>query len=68
MEAIIPTEIGMPTIQTKVYEEANSEAITKDLDTTKELREATAMRITSYHQRLAKLAQPAYEAVYIQSQ
>ena len=48
MEAIIPTEIGMPTIRTKVPEEANAEAITKGLDTIDELQEAAAVRITSY--------------------
>ena len=55
MEAIIPTEIGMPTIRTNTSEEANAKAITKDLDTTDELREATAVRIASYQQRLANL-------------
>ena len=50
MEAIIPTEIRMPTFQTKIYEEANAEVVTKDLDMTDELREATSMRIVSYQQ------------------
>ena len=54
MEAIIPTEIQMPTIQTEVPEEVNVEAITKDLDATDELREAIVVRIASY-QRLANL-------------
>ena len=44
MEAIIPIEIEMPTIQTEILEEANAEAITKDLDTTDELREAVAQK------------------------
>ena len=55
MEAIIPTKIGMPTILTEVHEEANAEAITKDLDTIDELWEATIVRIVSYQQRLANL-------------
>ena len=55
MEAIIPTVIGIPTIRTEVPEGANAEAITKDLDTTDELQEATAVRIASYQQRLANL-------------
>ena len=55
MEAIIPTEIGMPTIRTEVLEEANAEAIIKDLNTTDELREAAAVCIASYQQRLANL-------------
>ena len=53
MEAIIPTEIGMPTIRTKIPKEANAEAITKDLETINELREAAAVHITSYKQRMA---------------
>ena len=34
IEVIIPTEIGMATLQTKILEEANVEALTKDLDMT----------------------------------
>ena len=68
MEAIIPTEIGMPTIRTNTYEEANAKAITKDLDTTDELREATAVRIASYiPAEASKLAQLVCEAACIQS-
>ena len=55
MEAIIPTKIGMPTIQTEISEEAKVEAITKDLDITDELQEAAALHIASYQQRLANL-------------
>ena len=55
MEVIIPTENEMPTIQTEVLEEVNVEAITKDLDTIDELREAAAVRIASYQQRLENL-------------
>ena len=55
MEVIIPTKIGMPTVQTEIPEEANTEAIIKDLDTYDELREATAVHIASYQQRLASL-------------
>ena len=32
MEAIIPTEIGMPTLRTEILEEANTKALAKDLD------------------------------------
>ena len=45
----------MPTIRTKIPEIANAEAIAKELDTTDELWEATAVRIASYQQRLANL-------------
>ena len=55
MEAIIPMEIGMPNIQTYISKEANDEAITKDLDTIDELREAAAVRIASYQQRLVNV-------------
>ena len=55
MKAIIPTEIGMPTIRTEIPEEENTEALIKDLDTTDELREVAAVRIVLYQQRLASL-------------
>ena len=55
MKAIIPTEIGMPTIRTEIHEEANTEAIIKDLDTTEELQEAAVVRIATYQQRLVSL-------------
>ena len=55
MEAIIPIEIGMPTIRTKVPVEANVEALTKDLNTIDELREAAVVHIASYQHRLANL-------------
>ena len=55
MEAIIPTEIRIPTIQTEILREASIEAIIKDLDTTDELWEAPAVRIASYQQRLTSL-------------
>ena len=55
MEAIIPTKIGMPTIQTDISEEGNGEAITKDLDTTDKLWEAAAMSIASYQQKLENM-------------
>ena len=55
MEAIIPTELGMPTLRTDVPEQLSTKSIVKDLDTTDELRETTAVRIASYHLRLANL-------------
>ena len=51
MEAIIPTEIKMPTLWTEIPRKTNTEAITKDLDMLDEIREATAIRIASYQQR-----------------
>ena len=55
MEAIIPTKIGMPILRTRIHEEANVEVVTKDLDMLDELREAAAVHIASYQQRLANL-------------
>ena len=55
MEAIIPMEIGMPTLRIEIPKEANAEAVTKDLDMLDELREAATMLIASYQQRLANL-------------
>ena len=55
MEAIIPTKIGMPAIRTETLKEANIEVVVKDLDMVDELREAAAVRIASYQQRLASL-------------
>ena len=45
----------MRKLRTEVPEETNSEAITKDLDMIDEFREAAAMRIASYQQRLTNL-------------
>ena len=55
MEAIIPTEIRMPTIQIEILKKANAEAVAKDLDMTDELQETTAVHIASYQQRLENL-------------
>ena len=55
MEAIALTEISMPTLRTDTPEQSNTEYVIKDLDMADELREATAVRITSYHPRLANL-------------
>ena len=55
MEAIVPTEIGMPTLRTDLPGQLNAEYVIKDLDTTDELREATGMRIASYHYRPTNL-------------
>ena len=55
MEAIIPTEIGVPTLRIEIPEKANVEAITKDLDMTNELCEAATVPLASYEQRLTNL-------------
>ena len=53
MEAVIPTEIGLPTIRTVTPESENAESIARELDVSDELREAASICITSYQCRLA---------------
>ena len=53
MEAVNPTEIGLPTIRTATPESENAESIARELDVSDELREAAAIHITSYQRRLA---------------
>ena len=55
MEAIIPTEIRMHTLRTKVPGTPNAETISKDIDMADELREAAAICIESYQQRMTNL-------------
>ena len=52
MEAIIPTEIGMPTIRTNIPKQGNADLMIEDLDTVDELRKSVAIRIASYQHRL----------------
>ena len=54
MEAIIPTEIGMPTIWTNTPKQGSTKLIIKELDTVGELRESAAIRIASYKHRLER--------------
>ena len=53
MEAVIPTEIGLPTIRTDTPESENAESVVRELDLSDELREEAAIRIASNHCRLA---------------
>ena len=53
IEAVIPTEIGLPTIRTATPELENEGSITRELDTSNELREAAAIRVASYQRRFA---------------
>ena len=53
MEAIIPTEIGLPTIRTATPESENEGSMIRELDTSDELREAAAIQVASYQRRLA---------------
>ena len=56
IDAIIPMEIGMPTLRTDMPKQSNTEFIIKELNTTDELRETAAIRIASYHHRLANIS------------
>ena len=43
MEAIVPTEIGMPTLRTDISEQSNAETVIKDLCMAGELREVAVV-------------------------
>ena len=53
MKVVIPTEVGLPTIQIDTPDSKNTESIVRELDVSDELREAAAICITSYQRRLA---------------
>ena len=55
MEVIIPIEIGVPMLKTKTPKKENTEAIAKGLDIADVIREATAVRMTLYQQRMKNL-------------
>ncbi|RVX14292.1 hypothetical protein CK203_011130 [Vitis vinifera] len=52
MDAIIPTEIGLPTIRTEAgkQDDANAE-LRRNLDWANEVRETVSIRMTDYQQR-----------------
>ena len=55
LEAVIPLEVGLPTIRSEVFEELNNnQVIMRDLDLAEERREATLVRIAAYQQQLSK--------------
>ena len=52
MDAVIPTEIGVPTIRTVVRGQSNeSTELGKNLDWTDEVRENAFIRMANYQQR-----------------
>ena len=53
MKDVIPTKIGLPTIRTATPESENEGFVIRELDTSDELREAAAIRVTSYQRHLA---------------
>ena len=52
MEAVFPTEIGLPTVRTATPDPANKESMIKELDTSDELWEVAVIRVASYQRRL----------------
>ena len=61
MEAVISTEIGLPTIQAATPESENAESVVRELDTSDELREAAAIRVASYQRRLENFSKQTSE-------
>ena len=53
MEAVIPTEIGLPTVCKATPDSVNEESMIRELDTSDELWEVAAIRMVSYQRRLA---------------
>ena len=53
MEAVIPTEIGLPTIRTNTPESENKGSMIRELDTSDELREAATIHVASYQRRFS---------------
>ena len=53
MEAVIPIEIGLPTIRTATPESENAKLVVRELDASDGLRETATIRIASYQRSLA---------------
>ena len=55
MEAVIPLEIGLPTLRSELFDQGqNDMSLSKELDLAKERREAAAVRLASYQRQLAR--------------
>lgn len=55
MEAVIPFQVGLPTIQTKNFDEiVNNETIALDLDLAEEECENAWIKLASYQQEVAR--------------
>ena len=55
MEAVIPLEVGFPTIRSENFNpDLNGEAITLELDLAEERRERALVHIASYQQELSR--------------
>ncbi|XP_038708603.1 uncharacterized protein LOC120003660 [Tripterygium wilfordii] len=54
-EAVIPLEIGLPTLQTQVFEEGNNDlAMERNLDLLQERRDQAMVRLAAYQQVLSR--------------
>lgn len=55
MEAVIPTELGLPGLRTELYDATtNDQVLSWDLDLAKERRERARIKMASYQQELKK--------------
>uniref|UniRef100_A0A2N9FA17 Uncharacterized protein n=1 Tax=Fagus sylvatica TaxID=28930 RepID=A0A2N9FA17_FAGSY len=55
VEAVIPLEVGIPTIRTTNFTvQSNEDNLRKDLDLLEERRDMATVRLASYHQRIKK--------------
>ena len=55
MEAVIPLEIGLPTLKTELVESnTNNAVLARDLDLVEEKRERAAIRMASYRSQLSR--------------
>ena len=55
VEAVIPLEIGMPTIRTTEFDvQTNEDNLHKDLDLMEERRDLAMVRLAAYQQRMKK--------------
>ena len=54
VEAVIPLEVGLPTIRTTAFDTGlNDQTLARDLDLAEERREAALVRLAGYHQQLS---------------
>ena len=55
VEAVIPLEVGLPTIQSQAFELGNNDQIlAKDLDLAEEMRELASIKLAKYQGELSR--------------
>ncbi|RVW96504.1 hypothetical protein CK203_029636 [Vitis vinifera] len=68
MDAVIPTEIGLPTIRTDAAKQSDANMeLGRNLDWTDEVRESAAIRMANYQQRGISTLQSQSEAKSLQN-